>query len=291
MTALQLPVTAAQYRLFRKKSTSFLIFSALLLICSNTNAETNSAATIKYSSDMQTMILNDIKEHRLSAEAGNVNAMIQLAEDYTISDPPDETQTLKWYMKAAELGNSEAMFQLADILYEKKSINNAKEWYEKAASAGNSEAMYRLSAMYSNGDLAKDEIKSLDWLQKSAISGNSFTMYLLGNYFLFGTNPLLPKDTTKAIEWLTKAANKNNLSAIFQLASAYTNGIHIQKDEALAQIWTKKALEQGGPSAACNLNQQIKFEKEPPMGGIQAVKFLNACNPAFVNQIEAETRQ
>ena len=268
----------------------FTLLCSLLLVCANIRAETNSDAN-SIPSDLQAMILNDIKAHRLSAEAGDINAMVQLADDYSISYPPDEAQSLKWYMQAAELGNSEAMLKLGNIFHEKKLINKAKDWYEKAASAGNAEAMFKLSTIYLNGDLPKDEFKSLDWLQKSGINGERFAMFLLGNHFLFGTNPLLPKDIDKAIEWLTKAANKNNLSAIFQLASIYTNGVYIQKNEELAQIWANKAKQQGDPSAECMLNQQIKFAKEPPMAGIQTVKYLNACNPNLVRQIEAEANK
>ena len=104
-----------------------------------------------------------------AANAGNVDAMIHLAENLT--DPSDEFMdpdlvTAKfWWSKAAELGDAYAMYRLGDCL-EKGigvsviNIDDAYKWYRLSAQKGNEDAI-EASKRFTKGVGGKVKLKKI----------------------------------------------------------------------------------------------------------------------------------
>jgi len=112
---------------------------------------------------------------RQSAEAGDVRAMLEVAEEGLDSDNSDSEH---WFRKAAELGDASAMLNLGAMYqlgnHVKEDYGQAVIWYRQAAEKGNSSAMYNLGRMYERGNgVPKDLAKAKELYQKASAKGNS----------------------------------------------------------------------------------------------------------------------
>jgi len=112
---------------------------------------------------------------RQSAEAGDVRAMLEVAEEGLDSDNSDSEH---WFRKAAELGDATAMLNLGAMYqlgnHVKEDYGQAVSWYRQAAEKGNSSAMYNLGRMYERGNgVPKDLAKAKELYQKASAKGNS----------------------------------------------------------------------------------------------------------------------
>jgi len=141
------------------------------------------------------------------AQQQDVDAMTLLGRIYDegFNQP---SQALSWFKKSAELGNAQAQVELAE-LYEagdgvKKDIEQAIQWYEKAAAQDHDEAQLALGLHYLE-DL-EDVSEALNLLEKSAKQGNATAQYRLGLLYLGETS--IKADKTKAWYYFAMAANK-----------------------------------------------------------------------------------
>lgn len=118
------------------------------------------------------------------------------------------TKALSWFKKSAELGNAQAQVELAE-LYEAgdgvtKDIEQAIKWYEKAATQDHDEAQLALALHYLE-DL-EDVPEALTLLEKSAKQGNAIAQYRLGLLYLGEAD--IKADKSKAWYYFAMAANK-----------------------------------------------------------------------------------
>lgn len=112
-----------------------------------------------------------MKWFRLSAEQGNLDAMLALGNSY--SDDNNPVEAVKWYKRAAELGKSQAQLALASCLFDGEGIGKDQKqavyWYRRAAEQGLAYAQFRLGECYQDGSgVQKDIQEAKKWYRLAA---------------------------------------------------------------------------------------------------------------------------
>lgn len=100
----------------------------------------------------------DIATLQIQAQAGDVKAQVQLADDYFTGNGigQDYAKAFDWYKKAANAGNPEAQTELG-LMYAKGydvtpvDYKEALHWTRIAAEQGYVGAQYNLGVAYDNG--------------------------------------------------------------------------------------------------------------------------------------------
>lgn len=134
----------------------------------------------------------DTNTWRSSALAGDVNAMVQLAE---LADAKnDDNEARFWFRLAAEAGDADAMWNLG-LLFEGVDNEAAEDWYLKAADAGVTTGLVSLGILaVDRGDLSLAQ----EWFRKGADRQDVEAARRLGDLFLE-----LP-DTQSALTWYSR---------------------------------------------------------------------------------------
>lgn len=185
----------------------------------------------------------------------------------------DYGRALECYLNAAELGSSAAQFKLGEFfssgMHVKQDQAEAVKWYTRAANQNNSIAQFRLATCHYNAlGTVKDEQVAMrvldalandekaDWyFQTKAIR---YLQYLrkknAENYpvdKIMGLAREFKQDKwySLALECYMKAGHAGNAAAQYEIAEAYHYGRGIAKSETMADIWYRKAAEQGHQSA------------------------------------------
>ena len=155
-----------------------------------------------------------------AAEAGNVEAMLTLAQSYSIGDDvikncSTDTSTVTSIKKFVDdLSEAIPLLKVTKwsinaidkYLDDLMNLKRAVEWYKKAAEAGNSKAMNNLAVMYAKG-------KGVDI------------------------------DKNQAFHWFKKSAEAGNIVAMRNLAKCYRNGEGVTQNIAQAEYWERKSNE------------------------------------------------
>ncbi|KAK6459587.1 uncharacterized protein RJT20DRAFT_124835 [Scheffersomyces xylosifermentans] len=162
---------------------------------------------------------------------------------------------IKWLTRASNVANeliAAAPFELGKIYYngfqdivivDKK---YALELYSQAAALGHIQSAALLGQFYEVGEIVpQDNNLSIHYYTQAALGGDAESMLAMCAWYLIGSDPYLPKDEGEAFEWAKRAALCNLPKAQFALANFYDKGIGCIKDEKEAQIWYKKAAENG----------------------------------------------
>lgn len=181
---------------------------------------------------------------------------------YLSIDQDGETgETVKWYRRAAEAGNVDAMMQLSR-LYALEFKNQpdadveAKRWNNLAISTlsaradrGDLTAENHLAYVY---DLNSDSDKAISRYRDAAAKGSVEAMFELGAHYQMGWD--VRKDDKEAVFWLTKAAENNHAKAMLYLSNAYEKGAGVERDVGKAQAWREKAAttERAKPKSRSN---------------------------------------
>ncbi len=130
---------------------------------------------------------------------------------------------INWYRKAAEAGNVDAMrnlaYNLADLYtWDKEKQAESVQWYQRAANQGDAASMCNLGWMYENGKgVTKSMEKAFEWYTKSAEAGDEVGQCNLANFYEYGKGT--PVNKAKAIEWYKKAAEQGDEDAKRKLKS------------------------------------------------------------------------
>ena len=171
----------------------------------------------------------------------------------------DSIKALNYYKKAADLGNVEACLIVGadyrDGILVNQDYAKALEYYTKAAEKGNPigyinvGTIYYLSYQYytyHNEDIGigKDLNKAIQNLEASLkIVENVDAHYWLGLCYWYAKDD--NKDDTKAFNHIKIAAEGNHPAAQMQLYFFYCHGIGVEPNQKLAQMWRKRAIENG----------------------------------------------
>ena len=196
---------------------------------------------------------------RKAAEQGNASAQFQLALAYFEGDgvPVDKVAGVVWLRQAAEQGHTHAQRRLGQAYHEgtvapvdetaalewwrkaEMSLRDAREQDEDAreqdeddgllveeAEHGDEVAQYRMGLVLYYGDGAPvDKAAALGWWRKAAEQGHKEAQCFLDHY-------------TEPIQTATEDAE-----AHFYRGLAYRDGSGVERDDALALKWLRKAAE------------------------------------------------
>ena len=158
-----------------------------------------------------------------NSENNNLTSEYCYNKGQTLSNNQNNTEALKWYLKAANMGRADAMFE-AGRLYlhvaELKNYELAEKYYNLSAKAGNIKSIWQLGLMHS-------------W-------GTGF-----------------PKDEAKAMELFISAANAGCSEAMASIALAYLWGLGVEQNKNIAKKWYKKSCD-AGFEFACEELQDLK---------------------------------
>ncbi len=177
----------------------------------------NKAYSYEYGEGVEKSIDLAIEWYTKAAQAGIVNAMIELGNIYKSENSNiDYDKAVKWYSKAAELGNVDVIAYLGDIFSDKEigryDFNKAKAYYEKAIELGDVYSMNQLGYLYSiEADMQDDSDsqnelykQSVEWYKKGSEAGDETAMLNLAYAYEEGNG--VSKSLEKASEWYKKAA-------------------------------------------------------------------------------------
>jgi len=155
---------------------------------------------------------------------------------------------LKLFEAAAKKGNPEAQhtlgFMYRDGMGTRRDDARALAWYRKAAEQGHAPAAYNLGLMYAQGEGAKpDPEMAQRWFRLAADQGSVEAQVKLAEIAIG------EEKYEDAFLWFNKAADQENAGATFNVGSLYYVGRGVQKDEAKATEYYRKAARLGMPEA------------------------------------------
>ena len=99
------------------------------------------------------------------------------------------------------------------------------------------------------------------------------TTFQIGRCYETGDG--VDKDEAEAVKWYRRAAEQGNVQAMIELGKCYTFGIGVRKNRATAFQWLRKAAEHGHEKAMILLGKRYLFEGDTeynPREGIKCLK-------------------
>ncbi|KAL6452863.1 SKT5 Chitin synthase regulator SKT5 [Candida maltosa Xu316] len=189
---------------------------------------------------------------------------------------------IKWLGRASNVATeltAAAPYELGRLYYhgfEDIVLQDKKyglELYAQAAALGHLQSAAILGRHYEIGEvLPQDSNLSIHYYTQAALGGDANSMLAMCAWYLVGSEPFLPKDEGEAFEWAKRAALCNLPKAQFALANFYEKGIGCIKNVNEAQLWYKKAAENGDDKSLQRLNDkemvkriQLNLKKKPPV--------------------------
>ena len=177
-------------------------------------------------------------------------AQTLLGSKYVRSSQSEEqvSKGLELLNAAAEQGESTAQYELATIYAEgigvPRDLNVALLWAGKAADQDNREAQFSAGHLLIESENPTSKAKGLDYLTKSAEAGHSTAVLFLATAFGNGQFGLT-KNEARAETLLKPLAEKGNADCQFVLAALYQHGDMFANRRDEAQVWLKRAADQG----------------------------------------------
>ncbi len=165
----------------------------------------------------------DLSALKKGAEAGDVNAQVQLGLAYASGDgvAADGPEAVKWFRKAADQGDAAGEYYLGEAYATGRGVPvdyaEALKWLRKAADQSESHAQYNLAVVYTQGlGVSKDEGEAAKWMRKAADQGLAAGQFGLGSMYAHGRG--VPQSATEAASWYRKAADQGDVPAMNNLA-------------------------------------------------------------------------
>jgi TPR repeat protein len=183
----------------------------------------------------------------------------------------DNSDAVKWLLKAANQGHSDAMIALGELALASSgglSPADAVKWLTKAADQGRPEAMQALADIYLKGiGTAPDPAKGKNWLIKASNYGDADAMRRLGD-MAFDTRP------NDALAWYERAAQSGDSQAAYIAAIMYAENFEIKPDAAKAAALLKQAAEAGIAAAMADYGLMIYQGNGAPKSATEAAKWF-----------------
>lgn len=199
-------------------------------------------------------LLNSIKTEYPYAAA----LLIEMHKEGQISAGDNETQkliteTLTGFEELAEKGDSDAMLALArlyrDGLIGQPDKTKMEQWYRKSIAAGNLNAASELGLLWAKPDSGRSPQDALALLKQVALHDELGASAAIGDiYERLGNKK-------EAVIWYQKAAAnpKPRRTIYMKLAQAYATGWGVEKNDATALEWYKKAANAGSVKASAQV--------------------------------------
>jgi TPR repeat protein len=144
----------------------------------------------------------------------------------------------------AETGDAYSQYMLG-LTYARgdgveKDQSEAVKWYLKASEQGLAEAQSLLGSCYELGKgVEKNQVEAVKWYQKAAEQDDALAQYLLG--FCYESGNGLEKNQAEAIRLYHEAANKGIPQAQFSLGCCYIDGKGVSRDRVEGYAYLKLA--------------------------------------------------
>ena len=211
----------------------------------------------------------------------------------------DDKKAFMWHQKAANQNHANSQSSLG-YMYDtgkgvEQSYDQALKWYTKAANQGNAIAQSNLAEKYEKGQGTKQDYKqAAKWYQKSVDNGfakaksyldnlmekitNADTQYAIASMYSDGDD--VAKDDKKAFMWHQKAANQNNAKSQNSLGTMYYAGKGVEQSYDQAFNWFKKAANLGLAIAQNNMGIMYEYGKGVKKSYLMAAEYyrLSAKN-------------
>ncbi|KIW21316.1 hypothetical protein PV08_01896 [Exophiala spinifera] len=167
---------------------------------------------------------------------------------------------VRWLMRGAESADyqyNQAPYDLG-CLHETgygpdvfKDESYAAQLYTKAADLGHVDANYRLGQAYELGQLKcpQDPALSIHFYTGAAERGHAESQMALCAWYMVGVPNVLEKDEAEAYEWAKKAAAQGLPKAEYTVGYFTETGIGCRRDPLEANVWYVRAAEHGDERA------------------------------------------
>jgi hypothetical protein len=114
-------------------------------------------------------------------------------------------------------------------------------WWRKGAEQGHADSQHYLGEYYACGfGVERDYAQAAFWIRKAAEQPE-------------GGEPRKLRMYSDLVAWLRSAAGQGVVDAQYLLGWLYSNGRHVPKDFAMAEMWYRTAAEQGDTDAQLRL--------------------------------------
>lgn len=221
-----------------------------------------------------------------AAQNGSANAQYELGKCYYLGEgvATNEVEAMKWLRRAAENGHAKAQDILGVVYCDgigvEKNLEEGRCWLRKAADNGNADAQSRLGA-YCFAD--RDYVNAASWYHKAAENGDAIAQCAFGVMCKSGIG--VKANVSEAIKWLQKASDQGLkeakvalAEAQFQLGKKYFNGESVDKDDAKAALWIRKAAENGIVEAQYAFGLMCKNGVGVGADHMEAIKWLSKAS-------------
>lgn len=163
---------------------------------------------------------------------------------------------IRWLTRGSESADrqyNQAPYDLA-CLHEEgygpdvfKDESYAAQLYTKAADLGHKDAAFRLGEAYEFGQLncPRDPALSVHFYTGAAEQGHPQAQMALCAWYMVGVEGMMEKDEAEAYEWARKAAEQGLPKAQYTLGYFTEMGIGCRRDPLEANVWYVRAADQG----------------------------------------------
>ena len=187
-----------------------------------------------------------------ASQSGDDQAQRNLGYFYEsgMLDIVDSTKAYKWFEQSAKQGNANSMAHLGIYYREgsvvKKDMLKALSWFIKAAEKGDYEGNFNVGLFYRFG---RDPFEVVDKSLPEAIKYFNRALECETPYDYLGVHEWLAycyqetKDYKKMFEHFKIAAENNIAEAQYEVSRCYKNGLGVEANQKLSQMWRKRAIE------------------------------------------------
>jgi TPR repeat protein len=198
-----------------------------------------------------------------------------------------DVQRQYWFKKAME-GDVEAQYVMGDG-YLNGRMNVARdglravEWFLKAAARGHADSQFELGKLYyfglsgvePNGQEAVRWLRSAEAQPGLKVKHRAFSQMLLATCFTTGLG--VAKNDEEAARWFKKAAEGGDHLAEYRLGLCYLNGTGVPQNDREASFWFLKAANAGETDAQIRLAEVFSNGRGVPQDYVAAYKWYNVA--------------
>lgn len=200
--------------------------------------------------------------YSLAADQEHQSAQFHLGECYEDGKgcPQDYAEALRLYTLSANAGYAPAQHAVGFYYYQGDGVPcdffEAVKWFTMAANQGYADAQYELGESYENGEGVLMNIDTaMEWYKLSAEQNHIDAQFSLA--LLYAQEG----DYVESAKWYQRAANEGHPDSQYQLGEAFREGLGVDPDRTLADLWTTKAANVGHLEAKIVLQATMTRKK------------------------------
>ena len=126
---------------------------------------------------------------------------------------------------------------------------------------------------------AKEYTKAAEFWRPLAENGDAVAQYRLGTLYEEGKG--VERNDATAFTWMRRAAIQGNADAQYGVGASYVEGLGVEKDEVEAAKWFQRAANQGMVYAQINLGLLYASGTGVPQDNVEALKWLELAMVAL----------